>query len=490
VAPAALLVAAASFGVAAAAAPRGGHAVRPPGATARAAGVAPVGHTVPAVAHAASLVESEVFAPYTPWHQPPMVLPEPLLQNYIQLAEDGISQAEHWRSGHWYCEYLGCANGPYPLLTVWGEVPMFETVDALQIVDPTPSHYALVERFARASEHYWNRYLDGYAPYPNDRGRGVEAWFDDNGWLGLGFLNAYRATHDLRYLADAQRALHFIAANGWDAAGGGGMWWNTDHPYHSGPAIASDSLLGILLYGEDHEAWQLQDVRTWVDWANAEDTNDERQLYLEQPNEPESVNDYVQAPLIYAQYLLCKDGQGESYCVRAGRTAATMAETHVSKSEYSYNYGPEYDAIYLQWMMAYGQATNDPYWLKLAEVNATGAANHATNAEGLWLSSWWGGPIADPETHPGMFRTMAATTSLFAWLAVYTGQAPPSSGARVTSLPPAHRTARAHSRRHRAHPARRHQPRRRSSHRGSSHRASSRSGSRSRGRPAKRRGSG
>jgi hypothetical protein len=45
------------------------------------------------------------------------------------------------------------------------------------------------------------------------------------------------------------------------------MWWNTDHPYHSGPALASDALLGILLYNEDHEASQLQDAKTWVDWA-------------------------------------------------------------------------------------------------------------------------------------------------------------------------------------------------------------------------------
>jgi hypothetical protein len=405
----------------------------------------------PAVARAASLVEDENFAPFTPWHQPPMLLPEPLALNYLQLAEAGVSQAARWRSRRWYCEYLACANGPYPLLTVWGEVPMFESADALQIADPSPAHRALVERFAYASEHYWNPALDGYAPYPNDRGRGVETWFDDNGWLGLAFLNAYRATHEHRFLSDAQRAFHFIAANGWDSADGGGMWWNTDHPYHSGPALASDSLLGILLYSEDRELWQLEAVKMYVDWANAQDTNDERQLYLEQPNQPESVNDYVQAPMIYAQYLLCKDGQGEGYCVRAGRTAATMAETDVSKTGYHCNYGPEYDAIYLQWMMAYGQATGDPYWVKLAEINATGAVDHAADGEGLWLSSWWGGPIEDPETHPGMFRTMAATTSLFAWLGLYSGQGAVASDESVPARVPSRRTTvhRGHRLRHR-----------------------------------------
>ena len=372
-----------------------------------------------ASAGATALVEERVFEPFTPWHQPPMALPAPAPANYAALAESGVAQAPRWRSGKWYCEYLGCAHGPYTLLTIWGEVPMFESVDALQLADPSRAHRALVDRFARASEHFWNPYLNGYAPYPNDRGRGVEAWFDDNGWLGLAFLNAYVATHEHRYLRDAQRAFRFIATQGWDPSGG--MWWNTDHPYHSGPALAADSLLGILLYNEDHQAWQLSEVERYVNWGNANDTHDERQLYLEQPNEPESVNDYVQAPLIYAQYLLCQDLAGESYCVRAGRTAATLAETNVTKEGYRYNYGPEYDTVYLQWMMAYGQATGDPYWLKLAQLNAAAAASHVAG-EGQWLSSWWGGPIGDPETHPGMFRTMAATTSLFAWVAYYSGQ--------------------------------------------------------------------
>jgi hypothetical protein len=297
---------------------------------------------------------------------------------------------------------------------------MFETADALEMIAHSRAHRALVDRFARANEHYWDPAVGGYVPYPGQRERGVQAFFDDNGWEGLAFLNAYKATRERRWLHDAQRAFGFIATRGWDQSGGG-MWWNTSHPYHSGPALASDSLLGALLYNVDHERWQLDAAQTYVDWANTYDNHDDRQLYLEQPNQPESANDYVQAPLIYAQYLLCADGEGEAYCVQAGRLAATMAEEEVNDFGYEYNYGPEYDAIFMQWMMAYGQATGQTYWLSLAEVNAAAAATNARDPRGLLLSSWWGGRIEDPETHPGMFRTMAATTSLFAWLGVYSG---------------------------------------------------------------------
>jgi hypothetical protein len=360
------------------------------------------------------------FQPLTPWRKPSVELPPPRLLDYQQLAEAGVRQAAHWGRGSWYCEYLRCAHGPYPIVTIWGEVPLFETADALETASPSAAHKALVDHFARANESYWDRKLGGYAPYPGDRAGNVRAFFDDNGWEGLAFLNAYKATHERRWLADAQRAFHFIASRGWDRDGGG-MWWNTSHPYHSGPALAADSLLGILLYGEDHERPQLEDVTMYVNWANANDNHDEREFYLDMPNDSESVSDYVQAPLIYAQYLLCKDGEGEGYCVQAGRLAATLAEQHVDAYGYEYNYGPEYDAIFMQWMTAYGQATGEPYWLTLAEVNAAAAATNAANQGGLWLSSWWGGDIADPETHPNMLRTMAATTSLFAWVGMYAG---------------------------------------------------------------------
>ncbi len=359
--------------------------------------------------------------PLTPWRKPLVVLPRPRAVDYASLAQTGVHKAAAWSHDGWYCEYLGCSNGAYPLLTIWGEVPMFETADALQLAQPSGAHRRLIEKFGLASERYWDRGLGGYAPYPGDREAKVQAFFDDNGWLGIAFVEAYAADGEHRWLRDAQRAFRFISKDGWDAAGGGGMWWNTSHPYHSGPALASDTLLGMLLYGEDHESWQLEDAKEYVDWANANDNHDERQLYLEQANKPESVNDYVQSPLIYAQYLLCQDGQGEAYCERAARVAATTAEQSVNASGYKFNYGPEYDAIYMQWMMAYGKATGESYWLRLAEVNAAAADRHATSSDGLWLSSWWGGPIGDPETHPDMFRTAAATTSLFAWTAYYQG---------------------------------------------------------------------
>ncbi len=331
--------------------------------------------------------------------------------DYAALAEQGVGQSTSWRAGRWYCEYLGC-TGHYPLLTIWGEVRMFESVDALDIASPSPAHRSLVNRFARASERYWNPHLRGYAPYWEDRYRHVEAWFDDNGWLGIAFVQAYRATGQRRYLRDAQRAFRFIATQGWDVDGGG-LWWNTDHQYLAGEALAADSLLGMLLYGADRQPFQLREAQAFIDWGNAHDLGFHG-LYMS--GGPHStVIDYIEAPLIYAQYLLCQATGVQVYCAHAAEQAQSMTEIYGVE----YNFASLYDSIFFEWMMAYGRAVGDGHWLELAEANAAQAVQHATIGDGLWLGSWWGGPIEDSQTLPGMFRTMAGTTSLFAWLSYY-----------------------------------------------------------------------
>jgi len=340
-----------------------------------------------------------------------------LTARYLQLADDGLHvQSARWRTGtdHWFCETLGC-TGAYPLLTIWGVVRMFESADAVELAAPSPAHRATVEMFAGQSEKlYWNKYLGGYDPYPGDDYPAAQAWFDDNGWLGLAFVDAYRATGQNRWLTDAQRAFSFIAGHGWSGGGrGDGMWWNTQHQQHSGESLAADSLLGVLLYDDTRNTTDLRDAQGWIDWANANDIGFDG-LY-DSEGAGSSVIDYIEAPLIYAQYRLCQDTGRNDYCAHAARQSDAL--THIYGVQY--NLAPLYDSIFFQWMMAYGQATGDTHWISVAQNNATAAIAHADTSQGLWLGSWWGGPIRDRNTQPNMFRTVGGTTSLYAWLAYY-----------------------------------------------------------------------
>jgi Glycosyl hydrolase family 76 len=343
-------------------------------------------------------------------------------QAYLNLAQNGVARAQRWwnPSLGWYDARLNDGER-YPLATIWDSVPLFESLDAIAIADPTPANRRALVKFAAGAERYLNRGLrplPGYSPYPGDREANTETWFDDNGWWGIAFMQAYRATGNRRYLADAERALRYIAAVGWDPRGGG-IWWNTDHPYKAGEALASGTLLATLIYQRTRARFALAQATKFLEWANTSGFSAANQLYAAS-NVSATPIDYIESPLIYAQALLCRLTGTRSYCRRAEYLTATALRRFGSELDF----GPQYDAIYLQWLLALYALDGNATLYQLAVANAGNAQSKAANAEGLYLLSWLGAPLPPQEAEPNMLQTQAATTSLFAWLAVY----PPPAG--------------------------------------------------------------
>jgi hypothetical protein len=342
----------------------------------------------------------------------------PPQQQYLALAQSAIAQGEqHWRDPRsgWYNARLD-DHDRYPLARIWDIVPLFESLDAIAIAAPTRANILAVTRFAAGAERYLNRGLrplPGYSPYPGDSTRDTLTWFDDNGWWGIAFVNAYRATGRGRYLTDAERALDYIVAAGWDPQGGG-IWWNTSHPFKAGAALASGTLLATLLYQQTHSAGDLAQALRFLAWANTSGFDESEGLYVDTSLESAPVG-YIVAPLIYAQALLCDLTSTLTDCERAEQLKARA----LKRFGYVLDFSPQYDAIYLQWMLALYSLDHDPGLYNMAVDNAYNAGTRAFNGEGLYLLSWMGETLPPENAQPGMLQTQAATASLFAWLAVY-----------------------------------------------------------------------
>jgi hypothetical protein len=387
------------------------------------------------------------------------------LPGYLALAESGATRAQSafkddahgiWNGRRnvqlgWYDERLR-SGARYPLATIWGSVPLFEALSAIALANPAPATRAALNAFAqgnsparippgdtgrraaggvyRGAESYWDSAVQGFAPYPGDRGRAT-TWFDDNSWWGIAFVDAYRALGDVRLLHDAQAAFDFVARRGWDASGGG-LWWNTAHTpggQKSGEALAAGSLLGALLA----DAWQryaatatapaaraaladaafdLTNTEKFLSWGDAH-FSDPEGLYVRTQQDATPMP-YVAGPQIEANELLCgQPGGGARYCAQAAR----LADAAYRRFAYRLNMGPQFDVIYLHWMLVYGAQTGDRRWLSMALAFAAQAQANARDRSGLYLRAWDGSDMAAHQAEPGMLRTDAATVELFAWTA-------------------------------------------------------------------------
>jgi rhamnogalacturonyl hydrolase YesR len=193
-------------------------------------------------------------------------------RSYLGLAEAGIEKSSEWWDGSadWFYDQLG-SNPNRAQATLWGSNGMFEALDEIAIADPTAKTKAAVETLARSEERYWNPNLKpvpGYSPQVGEQSSSQPTWYDDNAWIGIAFLDAYRATGKHAYVTDAERAFAFIAAGGWDTEQGGGMWWSTGHQWLSGEALAAASDLAARLYQTTNQAEYLTDAETYIGWAN------------------------------------------------------------------------------------------------------------------------------------------------------------------------------------------------------------------------------
>ena len=179
-----------------------------------------------------------------------------------------------------------------------------------------------------------------------------------------------------------------------------------------------------MLYQLTRSSFALGQARKFLAWGNTAGFSSADGLYAGSSLNPTPI-DYAEGPLIYAQALLCTLTGTASDCQRSEQQTSQS----LKRFGYLLDFSPQYDAIYLQWMLALYSLQGDRTLYALAADNARNAETRARNGEGLYLLSWNGETLAPSSARPGMLQTHAATTSLFAWLAVYP---PPASRAART----------------------------------------------------------
>lgn len=337
---------------------------------------------------------------------------------FLQLAEQAIRDAKaHWWNDKlgWYNEQLENNFPPEPLVMLWSAFQLFEAVNAVAIADPTPANVAQARWFANKAEGYYNpglKPVGAFAYYLGKRDPNIPYFFDDNGWFGIAFLDAYQATHDRRYVADAARAFRFLAVAGWNP-NGGGFWWNTVHRYTTSEPLAAAVLIGARLYEATKQRSYLRSAEKWVAWANARSWNRARGLYQRNPGDG-TVMSYVEGLMAAGNAELCRITHRKSYCARAEQVAANS----IRAFSVDLHWAPQYDAVDLRGVLDLDSVDRSPVWYALVFHNAQRAADNARDARGLFQRGWDGQVVnLGKEVHPGQLGLHGATASLLAWAA-------------------------------------------------------------------------
>jgi Glycosyl hydrolase family 76 len=395
---------------------------------------------------------------------------------YLKAANRGVKQTKHWwnHGRHWYSAVLGGSQ----VVNLWGVVPLFEALDGLAIAAPTPRHISQLNRFAWGAQRYLNPSLEpvpGFGPKPHQNEPGKVTWYDDNGWWGLAFLDAYRVTGNPRYLENAEIAQNFISVSGWDSTPGrpGGLWWNTNHSFYAGETLGSGTLLSARLYAITHEKHYLDDAIKFIDWANVWLVDPTTGLYarlrkpgtyrvttagsgtagstsssqaaaadakalaanpdeaaklrasgesVPLPGEAHASNDYppfapspmpyVNGPMILAHQIICDETGKKAYCQRAQQLAATSLAVYQR-----FWMGPQFDFWYLRTMLEFAKDDNNGNWYGIVQRSARSALHRAHDRHGLYLRTWYGKKAARAGSPKGSLQLHSANAATFAWMA-------------------------------------------------------------------------
>lgn len=107
---------------------------------------------------------------------------------------------------------------------LWPMSGVFSSVNVLMEVDSV-KYKAYLDSMVNAVELYLDttRFPKGYQAYPTQFEK-VDRYYDDNGLVGIDYIDAYTLTNDQQYLNKAIEIMSFIESGWTDDLGGGASW--------------------------------------------------------------------------------------------------------------------------------------------------------------------------------------------------------------------------------------------------------------------------
>ncbi len=141
---------------------------------------------------------------------------------------------------------------------------------AVELAKINPEKYTkYVDSMVMAVEKYYDttRTPFGYQAYPVEFGK-VDRYYDDNGLVGIDYIDSYMATGNERYLEKAKQVLTFILS-GWSEDFEGGVSW-LEGVRDQKPACSNGKamVLALKLYEATKDPYYLETGKKFYNWID------------------------------------------------------------------------------------------------------------------------------------------------------------------------------------------------------------------------------
>jgi Glycosyl hydrolase family 76 len=206
----------------------------------------------------------------------PLVAPQPNPAPFVSNAlREAGAMRRTFAAGHGLLVETRPAKVTYS--TLWPASQAVNALIAVEALDHTGANVTRANSALRSLNNYWdpNSSPPGYDSIVRPPlGGGGAKFYDDNVWVALDLLQAYRLNHDAALLRRAERVFTFIK-HGWDSRPGsalpGGIFWTQRRGNHDRTlaANAGGAQVALELYMLTGKKPYLSQAQSILDWVNA-----------------------------------------------------------------------------------------------------------------------------------------------------------------------------------------------------------------------------
>lgn len=215
---------------------------------------------------------------------------------------------------------------------LWPLCALIQAANEQEMVTPGKNHMAPV---VNAIDQYYNAKLPpAYQDYVTSE-RLSERFYDDNQWIAIAYLDAYKRTGNPKYLRDSKMIYQFMM-KGLDTAAGGGLYWKegdlgTKNTCSNGPGI----LVALELFKVTKDQQYLNAALDIYKWTYRKLESPEGLFYdaikIPSGKIDKAFYTYNAGTMLQANVLLYSITAERDYLVKAQRLA-TAAKAHFYKN--------------------------------------------------------------------------------------------------------------------------------------------------------------